>query len=303
MNENPQAKSLSPTRPAPIRPISLTKRALRWLAVAVFLGGCLAGGGYAIWQNVRAHVLHSPQYQILLDNVSITPPPAWIHTDIKAEVIRDAEVDGALSVLDEDLTERIYQGFAAHPWVAKVLHVAKLAPARLQVELVYRQPVCMVQVAGGLFPIDIEGVLLPTADFSPHEAARFPRLSNIPLPTEPPAGAVWRDTRVLEGARLAAALSEVWAEMGFHHFELMAEPGSEGNHYQILTRSGSRVFWGPAPGTDEAAQALTKAKLARLKQYYAERGSLDGPHGTQDLDLRRGGEIHVLPRTAMKPAP
>src|SRR3569623_3045299 len=111
MNENPQVKSSSPSRPAPIRPISLTKRALRWLAVAVLLGGCLAGGGYAIWQNVRAHVLHSPQYQILLDNVSITPPPAWIHTDIKAEVIREAEVAGALSVLDEDLTERIYQGF------------------------------------------------------------------------------------------------------------------------------------------------------------------------------------------------
>lgn len=301
MSENQSVKAGSPNRTAPIRPISAARRVVRWLSVIAVAGGALAAGGYAVWLNVRMHVMQSPQYHIQLENVHITPPPPWIHTDIKSQVIRDAEIDGVLSVLDEELVERIYQGFAAHPWVAKVLHVAKSAPAQLDVELVYRKPVCMIQVTGGLFPVDIEGVLLPTADFSPHEAARFPRLSNAPLPSEPPAGAVWRDIRVLEAARLAAALNDVWDEMSLHHFELMAEAASDGNHYQILTRSGSRVFWGPAPGPDEASQAVTKTKLAQLKQYFTERGSLDGPHGTQDLDLRHGGKLQVLPRTAMKP--
>ncbi len=298
MTVNPTTKSNHP----PIRPISTAKMATRWLTIVLLMGGALAAGGYALWQTVRPHVLHAPHYQITLDHVEITPPPKWIRADIKAEVIRDVEVDEALSVLEDDLVERVHRGFAAHPWVAEVRHVAKLPPARLEVELVYRKPVCMVQVAGGLFPIDVEGVLLPTADFSPHEAARFPRFSNASLPTEPPAGAVWRDIRVLGAAQLAAALSEVWDEMGLQYLELMPEASSAGNDFQAVTRSGTRVLWGPAPGRDEASLAATKSKLEKLKQYYAERGSLDGPHGSQDIDLRRG-EIHVAPRTAMKPKP
>ncbi|HVX59580.1 MAG TPA: hypothetical protein VHC19_03230, partial [Pirellulales bacterium] len=231
--------------------------------------------------------------------VAITPPPNWIRADIKGEAIRDAEIDGSLSVLEEDLVERVHQAFSAHPWVAEVLSVAKLPPARLEVALVYREPVCMVQVAGGLFPIDVEGVLLPTADFSPHEAARFPRFSNASLPTEPPAGVVWQDIRVLGAARLAAALKDAWEHLGLHYLELMPNPGSGGNEYQIVTRSGTRIFWGPAPSRDEASAASAKAKLEKLNQYYVERGTLDGPHGTQDIELRRG-ELQVVPRTALQ---
>jgi hypothetical protein len=300
MSSNLPTKPNSATRSATIRPISSGRLWLRRLLNVVVIAGALGAGGYAIWQNVRPHVLASPHYQIGLDDVAVTPPPKWIRSDVKAEVVRDAEVNGSLSVLDEDLAQRMHQAFESHPWVAKVLRVTKLPPAQLQVDLVYRQPVCMVQVPDGLFPIDIAGVLLPTADFSPHEAARYPRFSNAPLPTEPPAGSVWQDERIFAAARLAATLGGIWEEMNLRHFELTSESGS-GFDFQLLTKKGTRVFWGPAPSGDEAGQALAKAKLARLKQYFAERGTLEGPRGTQDLDLRHGAEIHAVPRTALKP--
>jgi hypothetical protein len=299
MSPDPPTRSNAAPRHAPIRPASTTRTATRRLLLLAVIGGGLAAGGYAVWQSVRSHVLHAPHYQITPDNVAITPPPKWIRADIKGEAIRDAEIDGSLSVLEEDLVERVHQAFSAHPWVAEVLSVAKLPPARLEVALVYREPVCMVQVAGGLFPIDVEGVLLPTADFSPHEAARFPRFSNASLPTEPPAGVVWQDIRVLGAARLAAALKDAWEHLGLHYLELMPNPGSGGNEYQIVTRSGTRIFWGPAPSRDEASAASAKAKLEKLNQYYVERGTLDGPHGTQDIELRRG-ELQVVPRTALQ---
>lgn len=301
MTLDPPTKPNATPRHAPIRPVSATQSALRLLLIIAVGGGGLAGGAYALWQSVRPHVLHAPHYQITLDNVAITPPPEWIRADIKAEAIRSAEVDGSLSVLDEDLAQRVHQAFAAHPWVAEVRRVAKLAPARLEVELEYRRPVCMIQVAGGLFPVDAEAVLLPTADFSPHEAARFPRFSNASLPSEPPAGTVWQDMRVMDAARLAAALGGAWEELDLHYIELIPEPGSR-NLFQIVTRSGTRVFWGTAPDRDEASLALARAKLEKLKHYFAERGTLDGPHGTQDIDLRRG-EIQIAPRTALKPEP
>ena len=62
--------------------------------------------------------------------------PAWIHTDVKAEVIRNASLDAALSVLDDNLTVNIAQAFALHPWVAKVTRVSKHHPARVKVEVV-----------------------------------------------------------------------------------------------------------------------------------------------------------------------
>lgn len=302
MTATPPSKTNSPTRSTTIRPVSTGQLLLRRLLSLGVVCGALGGGGYAVWLNVREQLLESEQYRLTLDHVDITPLPEWIRSDVKAEVIRDAEASGEISVLDEDLTKRIHQAFAAHPWVAKVVRVAKLPPARLEAELVYRKPVCMVQVADGLFPIDIEGVLLPTADFSPHEAARYPRLSNAPLSVEPPAGSVWREQRVFAAAQLAGALSEVWEELNLEQFESLAEPGASALDFQLLTKKGTRIFWGPAPAEDEASQALAKAKVARLKQYFAERGTLEGPHGPQDLDLRHGAEIHAQPRTAFKPS-
>ena len=300
MMSNAPLKPNSPTRGSTIRPVSTGRFWFRKLLTVIVVVAALGAGAYAIWQSVRPHVLASPHYQIQLDAVAVTPQPTWIRSDVKAEVVRDAELNGPLSVLDEDLARRMHQAFASHPWVAQVVRVTKLPAARLQVDLHYREPVCMVQVPDGLFPIDGSGVLLPTTDFSPHEAARYPRFSNAPLPTEPPAGSVWQDERIFAAARLAAALSGIWDEMGFRHFELTSETGS-GFDFQLLTKKGTRVFWGPAPAGDEAGQALAKAKLARLKQYFVERGSLEGPHGAQDLDLRRGAEIQVVPRTALRP--
>ena len=49
--------------------------------------------------------------------IQITPPPAWIHSDVKTEVIRDAGLPVELSILDERLFDRLKQAFALHPWI------------------------------------------------------------------------------------------------------------------------------------------------------------------------------------------
>ena len=46
--------------------------------------------------------------------------PAWIHSDIRGEVFRDPKLGGPLSIMDDDLVDRIKEAFAEHPWVAKV---------------------------------------------------------------------------------------------------------------------------------------------------------------------------------------
>ena len=74
--------------------------------------------------------------------------------DICREVFRDASLDRPLSILDDGLVEKIRSAFALNPWVAKVNSVRKYHPARVKVDLVYRRPVCVVEIGTERHPVD-----------------------------------------------------------------------------------------------------------------------------------------------------
>lgn len=278
--------------PAATPPRATKRRPVRRLAAFVLLAAALSSGGYAAWCAVREHVVADERYEVTAESVTITPPPDWIRSEVKAEVVRDASLEGPLSILDDDLSQRLYEAFEAHPWVAKVERVTKRPPNAVEVELVYRRPVLMVQVPEGLLPVDAEGVQLLTRDFSPLEAARYPRLTDIEVATGPPAGTRWSDPRVTAAARLAAVLIDAWEELGLHHLALTNEPSTTPGQlfeFDLFTKDGTRVRWGAAPTAEAPEQKLAGERLARLRQYHADRGSLEGARGPQEIDLRQPG--------------
>jgi len=253
------------------------------LLLAVLLGGwCLA------WSRVRDYVLASDDYLVTPEQLEITPLPDWIHADVSAEVFRNASLDGPLSIMDDDLTRRIAEAFASHPWVAKVHRVTKRHPACVQVELDYRRPVCMVQLAGRLLPVDARGVLLPPGDFSPVEISRYLRLVEVRTTPMGTVGECWGDDRVIGGAAVAAALLGLQEEWNLSHIEprdpLTAGFADECT-YTLVTRGGTRIFWGRKPGTRAAGELAPKEKIARLKHYAAKHGTLDGRGAPQQLDV------------------
>ncbi|OHB86010.1 MAG: hypothetical protein A2V98_13780 [Planctomycetes bacterium RBG_16_64_12] len=256
------------------------------LSVAVFFGLW-----YGLWQEVGRDVLASEQYWLTRENVEITPPAKWVHRDIRAEVFRDASLDGPLSLMDEDLVERIASAFSLHPWVADVRRVTKHYPARVRVELEYRRPVLMVQVPGGLLPVDAEGVLLPSSDrdFSPIEAGRYPRLVGVDTVPVGPVGTRWGDARVIEGAEIAAALGGVWQQLNLDRIvpSTLVELGHGDEYtYELVTKGGTRVLWGRAPSAEMPGEARAVDKVARLIKYREENGTLEGRDGPQQLDAR-----------------
>jgi hypothetical protein len=268
----------------------------RPMALAVLIVALFGLGWYLAWQWHQKQLLASDAYWLSVQNVELTPLPAWIHSDIRSEVFRDATLDGPLSILDPKLAERIAAAFLAHPWVAKVSRVQKYHPARVQVDLVYRQPACMVDVAGVLLPVDGEGVLLPDSDFSAPEKARYPRLVGIETRPAGPVGARWGDVRVIGGAEVAAALAGVWERSGLERIVPSVLPGAAGNQecsYELVTRPGTRVFWGRAPGAATAGECSAADKIAKLQKYLADHGTLEGPTGPQQLDLTRQQSIEV----------
>ncbi|MEN6457823.1 MAG: hypothetical protein ABFC63_02745 [Thermoguttaceae bacterium] len=267
------------------------------LLLAVFLA-LACGVLLAIWHGgLGRRILGSSEYRLTAERVQITTPPEWIHTDIRAEVFRDPTLDGTLSLLDDDLAERVYRAFARHPWVAKVIRVDK---HNLTVELIYRRPVCMVEVPGGLLPVDEMGTLLPTGDFSSNEAVVYPRLTGVErAPTAPP-GNRWADAKVLGGAEIAAALGPAWAQLRLQRIvPSAADPAvtpasrpqsgrrSGEPFFTLVTRGGTRVLWGYAPGANALGELSPTEKLARLQRYMSDHDTLEGREGKpQVLDVR-----------------
>lgn len=247
-------------------------------------------GGYGLWRSLRPRILRQDEYRVTPERVVITPLPDWIRTDLKTEVLREAGMEQSQSLLDPLLTQRIARAFELHPWVAQVKRVSKRHPARVEVELVYRRPVCMVEVPGGLYPVDAEGVLLPTADFSPIEARHYPRLGGV---TSAPLGGVgspWGDPRVQDGARIAEVLADIWNELKLAqivpHGSGENTPSLSEPLYDLVTRGGNRIVWGHPPGQAVGNEAGTEAKIAWLRKLVSDHGSLDSAIGSGGVDLR-----------------
>ncbi len=212
-----------------------------------------------------------------------------------------ASLDRPLSITDDDLAERIANAFKLHPWIAEVCQVRKYHPARIKVDLVYYRPVLMVQVPGGLLPVDISGVLLPSTDFSPLEAGRYPRLVGIDTVPVGPPGERWGDVRVVGAAAIAASFGTAWQRLGLERIvpAAMVSVGRQREEtYDLFTTSGTRVVWGRAPTTDMPGEVPAEEKVARLVKYAAERGSLDATDGRpQELDVRGLQAVNSAPRT------
>jgi hypothetical protein len=248
---------------------------------------CVGGFWSIAWWRVGDRVLASPTYTLKIDDIQITPLPDWVHSDLRAEAL--ANLGGNLSINDPALARRIADALATHPWVAQVQQVRKLYPAAVRVDIVYRRPACMVVVPRGLLPVDSQGVLLPTGDFSPVEAERYPRLAGISTNPVGPVGTCWGDPNVVGGAQVSAAIGDAWGELKLDHIAPAVPVGTEPRPellYKLYTRRGTCILWGRAPTTDMPGEVPASDKVARLKKYIAENGSLEGRNGPQELDVR-----------------
>lgn len=280
--------------PALVRLTALLAGPGRPLVLGVAMLGIFGGIWLYVWREVRPRLFAAPDYRVTARNIEITPLPSWIHCDVRDEAFSSAEPSGSLSLQDDNLTEKIAAAFSLHPWVARVHKVTKRHPARVVVDLEYREPVLMVDTTAGLLPVDVNGVLLPAGDFSPVEKSRFPRLVGIDTAPVGTAGERWGDPRVMGAARVVAAIGLNWQELKLDRIAPSTKPVSNAPDdyvYILLTRGGTQIFWGRAPGGTIPGELSPRDKLARLRQYYAEFGSLDGRNGPQELDIR-----NIIPR-------
>lgn len=280
------------------------QRALILLAMVVAVP---AGAIYA-WQRWGDRITKGPEYVLLPENIEITTDkPDWIKSDIREEVVRAGGLTD-LSIRDTH-PRKVSQAFAMHNWVEEVIRVNKYYPARVVVELVYRKPQAMVQVSingqPGLLPIDVNGVLLPPADFTAEQTRDYLRISVPNATPTGPVGTAWGDPRVAGAARIAAVFEERWKALGLYGIAVSQADTASGSArqptYDLFTKNGVRVIWGEAPAADstvEAKAALTK--VAKLARYVESNGPLESMTDTTAIDLR--GRPDSDPHTALLPS-
>ncbi len=279
----------------------------RFVFLTVVLVAGLAGAAYYGWQRVGTRVTQGPEYLLEPEQIEITPPPPWIRTDVRAEAIRDGGLSD-LSILDRELTVRIARAFSVHTWVEAVRRVRKEHPARVVVDLVYRRPVAMVEVtmngSPGLLPVDVNGVLLPPADFSAEQARDYLRVSLADATPAGPIGTPWGDPRVDGAARIAAVLQDHWKRLGLYRVSVDPTGPSTLAPAEIVfvlsTRGGAQIVWGTAPLANSVPDVKAAlAKVERLGAYVEQHGPLDGLTSGAQIDLTQA----TLPgqRTASAP--
>lgn len=253
-------------------------------AIAV-LAAAVAVGAW-LWSVYGDRVRSSPAYALTNDAIEVVGIAPWVKTDLKAEALRSASLDGLQSIDDPDTPRRLARAFDMHPWVRQVVKAEVVHPARARIEILCREPVAMVKVSGGLLPVDAEGVVVPSDGFTAEEAAVYPKLLGIASSPQGAAGTAWGDDTVEEGAALAGLLRPEWTALGLTHFQ--ADEGFTSPRRWTLFGSASRfgseprkIRFGSAPGRELPGEPSAASKIARLRALGAD---------AVDVDLTEPGE-------------
>lgn len=294
--------------PLPKRPTTAIEQLLDWLmqpTVLLLLSCSVAAWVFVPKMRVQLPDLRNErQYCLATSQIEVTPPPHWVPHDLAAQAARRAGLPDNLSLLDPDIAQRVAAAFEQHPWVKGRVQVSTSVPARMRVSLEYREPVAMVRVSqagkSGLFPIDADATLLPSADFAPAEIAKYPLIENVSAPPDSPEGSTWKNAAVFGAARLAKELKPHWESFGFQ--SILVPTNSDRKRaweeltLQLSTRGGSRVIWGRPPGAKHPGELPADKKVERIKFYLSHHGPFDSAtHGPFEYDITRWTDISRKP--------
>jgi len=254
------------------------------VAVVAALGGWIAWESFASSVRMaRANILYPEDVEV----VGIGP---WILADLESEALRDASLDGGLPLDDPELARRLARAFDIHPWVREVVAVKLRHPAGATVEIRCREPVAMVAVPGGLLPVDAEGILLPSDDFTPEIAARYPKITGISSGPRGAVGVPWGDPLVEEAAAIASVIGPEWERLDL----VACRPTTlaDGQHVWELVGDDELVIrFGSAPGHEQPGEPTAALKVARLRAL-AEGAK---PAGSVDLTTPAPSEPPTIP--------
>jgi hypothetical protein len=259
--------------------------------------------GYFGWYYYGAEHLDRTLYSLKMENIELTPQPAWIHCDVRAEVYRNGGLS-EVSLLEPTATATIAHAFDAHTWIKSTNRVRKTSGGKVQVDVLYRRPAAMVYYRpaavlgnpnppankGLCLPVDEDGFVLPGNDFTQEQVHNY---FMIFAPNAAPAGDVgmtFGDDRITEALLLCKLLEplRVPLKLACIYVEpdtIQQQLGGQSSWLMnVATEDKRNIIWGHAPGKESKDEPLVEEKIASVRSW------LGTPAESSDvavLDLRQ----------------
>jgi hypothetical protein len=243
--------------------------------------------GYFGWFYYGADHLDQALYALRAENMQTTPQPNWIKSNVADEVFTNGRLD-RISLLDPRANAAIAQAFETHNWVKSVTRVTKSVGGSVVVDVIYRQPAAMVyyeketvdpatrevtEASQGFFPIDEEGTVLPTQDFTSDDVWNY---FMIMAENARPAGDVgmpYGDARVTAALALCDYLRPYRDEYRLQKIFVRHDNATTGPSpwlLSIVTRDNREIVWGHAPQAESMGESLAEQKLGRVLAWLKQ---------------------------------
>lgn len=246
--------------------------------------------GYFGWYFYGADHLDQAFYSVQVDQLSVTPQPAWIKSNVAEEVFRNGRLE-RISLLDPKANATIAQAFETHPWVKSTSRVTKSAGGKVAVDIVYRRPVAMIYCAPpqeGFLPVDSEAILLPVQDFSPEEVYEYFLIIADGTPPAGESGMAYGSSLVAETLKVCQFLEDSRESLGLQRVYVDEEERLSGpSRLRITLETKDRhvVRWGHIPDAEMPGEAQPREKLATITSWLTK--LRDSGATPSQLDLLR----------------
>lgn len=278
-------------RDSGLRPPSISRRAARRLALALFWVGTCAGLAYGL-RRLDNFALQAGGDGLWKPEFPQVPPaiPDW-ETWEAAETAGIFE-GGALrsvKVTEPGLCQAVAAGMQKSPWVAKVERVTK-QPGVVYVYAKYRSFLTFVVYNGKGYLVDEEGIRLPREE----PESRLPGFEMILLEgvqqAPPPYGEAWQGAAVKNGLKLVKLLQtycpsgpKAWIKaVDISNYGGRKNP-RDGSLSLRTVHARTRILWGYPPGEEYEAEASAEQKLVYIQKAFSLYGEF--PDG-KIIDLR-----------------
>lgn len=245
--------------------------------------------GYLGWRFYGAKALDTTYYAIKQENIHISDQPSWLRAEVVSNVVAEVYEQrglGRMSLLDDQTNAVIAKAFDSHPWIKKTHRVHRMAGGQIMINAEFRQPVAMVHCQDdgqpgttnqeSFLPIDGEGVLLPTKDFSQDDIPNYMLIyaQSIRSSDYPRVGMILADPQIQEAILLCRFLGPLRTQGLSKLSSVYVYPNPTGAKsrwkLEMTTKGGPRVMWGSAPTREGNSEPTANTKLKRLIELIGD---------------------------------
>ncbi len=252
-------------------------------------------GSVSLWEQNSERFLSSHKYNLTPDRIVVEGERADLTNQLKDKIVSSLAGTNA-HTLDFQLVSNVAAIAESQPYVQAAF--VKKSVSGLNIRASFRQPVAIVELrtqqTGNLpVAIDKQAILLDGRIYQMQSPDDFLRIS-VYQPENQGLNSweVWPDERIQAAAKICDELQEVWKEFQIYRIVSYWEPGkqpSASDVFELWTKYGDKIVWSNA--LPQQSEVTTAQKIAVVRNFIAENGSLENLAGRNKLDVRSGQAV------------